>query len=181
MEAFSYKAVEKALAIVHLVPSQAMGAFRGRLQHFQRLGMVPSSPGRGRRISYEKADVCLWAFALELAEFGMDPTLIKRVLDARWPDVRPHLLESIDDRDRFFFFSPNLIGKGFPTELQQTIDKKDSVPFSITACVIADLADLEKRVVHPVGRAALAKCMSRYGMINLSRLQRDLAKALSIE
>jgi hypothetical protein len=182
MEAFSYKSVEKALAVVHLVPSQALGAFRGRLQHFQRLGMVPSSPGRGRRISYEKADICLWAFGLEFAEFGMDPTLIKRVLDGSWLSVRPHLLENIDGRDRLFFFSPNLIGKGFPKELQQTLDKRDGIPYSMTTCVITDFTDLEGRVgLHPAGRAAFAKLVSRYGLINLSRLRQDVEKALSTE
>jgi hypothetical protein len=182
METFSYKSVEKALAAVHLVPPQAMGAFRGRLQHFQRLGMVPSSPGRGRRISYEKADILLWAFGLELAEFGMDPSLIKRVIDANWLSVKSYLLEGEDSRDRLFFFSPNLIGEGFPKELQQTLDKRMGVPFSMTTCVIHELSDLKKMVsLHPAGRLVLAKLMSRYGIINLTHVQSKVEKALLTE
>jgi hypothetical protein len=180
VETFSYKTVERALADVHHIGQDAMGAFRGRLQHFQRLGMVPSSPGRGRKISYEKADVFLWAFGLELAEFGMDPTLIKRLLDVYWPSVRPHLLEKAAGLGRFFFFSPSLIGKDVPMTLQQTSDKPHGVPFSVTACVISRLSDLDKLAgKHPNARLSLARFMSRYGMINLSRLRRDVEVALS--
>ena len=61
MEMFTYKEVERALAAVHQISPSAMGAFRGRIKHFQRLGLVPSSPGKGRKISYRLEDVYVWA------------------------------------------------------------------------------------------------------------------------
>jgi hypothetical protein len=74
---YTYAEVERALAAVHDVPPSAMGAFRGRIKHFQRLGLVPSSPGKGRKISYRLEDVYMWAVCLEFEEFGIDPVIIK--------------------------------------------------------------------------------------------------------
>ena len=77
---FTYSKVERALAAVHKISPSAMGAFRGRIKHFQRLGLVPSSPGKGRKISYSLEDVYMWAMCLELQEFGIDPIIIKEFL-----------------------------------------------------------------------------------------------------
>jgi hypothetical protein len=176
---FSYKQVEKALADVHFVPEDAMGAFRGRLQHFQRLGMVPSTPGRGRKISYERAAVFFWAFALELAEFGMDPKVIKHILDTIWPAVRPYLIEDHNGPDRYFFFSPRLIGKDAPKNLQQSLSRPRGVPYSLAFQIIFDLADLDKPPRTAAARAYVTQAKNRYGLINLGSLRRDVEKALS--
>src|SRR5687767_1130058 len=81
---FSYGQVEAALAKAHRVDAAAMGAFRGRIKHFRLLGVVPSSPGTGRKISYERPHIYAWAFCLELAEFGIDPKIIVGVWDKYW-------------------------------------------------------------------------------------------------
>ena len=73
---YSYKVVEAALGRLHEVNDETLGAFRGRIKHFQRMGLVPSSPGKGKRIEYAFGDVCAWAFCLELEEFGMDPSAL---------------------------------------------------------------------------------------------------------
>jgi hypothetical protein len=176
---YSYNQVEKALAHVHFIPEDAMGAFRGRLQHFQRLGMVPSTPGRGRKISYQKADVFFWAFALELAEFGMDPKVIKQILDIIWPEVRPYLIEDNNGPDHSFFFSPGLIGKDFPRDLQQSLNRPHGVPYSLPFQIISDLADLEKPARTADALAYVARAKNRYGLINVSSLRRRVEKALS--
>jgi hypothetical protein len=178
-EVFSYKAVEASLARVHLIPQKALGAFRGRLQHFQRLGMVPSSPGRGRRISYERSDIYLWAVALEFAEFGMDPQVIKLVLDAYWRDIQPQFLTPPAGSDRFLYFHPRLLAKGFPRELQQSPDNRDGAPFTITVRVLLDVSELDQIVRHPFAQPELQRLKSRYAMINLSQLQREIETALA--
>ena len=75
---FRYAVVEHALMAVHGFVEQKKGAFRARLIHFQRLKIVPASPGKGRRIAYRREDIFRWAIALEFAEFGMAPTELRK-------------------------------------------------------------------------------------------------------
>ena len=84
---FAYAVVEQALMAVHRFVEQRRGAFRARLVHFQRLKIVPASPGKGRRIAYRREYIYRWAVALEFAEFGIDPSEIKKILDMR---LAPH-------------------------------------------------------------------------------------------
>lgn len=72
-----YKEVEAILARVNGVRDSALPAFKGRIIHLQRLGISPSSPGRGAKISYSVYDVLLWAYCFELEQFGIDPKMIK--------------------------------------------------------------------------------------------------------
>jgi hypothetical protein len=77
----TYGQVEAVLAKMHHINADAMGAFRGRIRHFQRVGIVPASPGRGKKISYEMRDLLMWGYCLEFAQLGMDPTVIKSIVD----------------------------------------------------------------------------------------------------
>ena len=52
----------------------------GRIKHFQRLGLAPESPGKGRKISYKIENVYSWVICLEQAEFALDPSLIKTIM-----------------------------------------------------------------------------------------------------
>jgi hypothetical protein len=93
------------------------GALRGRIKHFQRLGISPRRPGKGRTIDYETKDVLRWAIALEFAEFGIDPTIIKPALHLAetvlaerqdqhdenvWLVFTTHLMSHPADRGRWF-------------------------------------------------------------------------------
>jgi hypothetical protein len=77
---YTYGRVERALAQVFNVRSERMGALRGRIKHFQRVGISMSSPGKGKKIEYSFENVFRWALALEFSEFGIDPTLIAKIL-----------------------------------------------------------------------------------------------------
>lgn len=105
---FRYAEVQAALAGLHGAYPDHMGAFRGRLQHFQRLGMAPASPGRGKAIVYAFEDVARWAFALELSECGIDPARIARLLPWAWLKVGPFLCDP-HEGEKVFFASPMLM------------------------------------------------------------------------
>ena len=170
---FGYAVVEKALMAVHGFAEQKRGAFRARLIHFQRLKVVPSAPGKGRRIAYRMEDIFRWAIALEFAEFGIDPTEIKKILDLNWPRIAQAVLELNIDRDKYLFFHPNLLGRLSREDERETSEKRGA-PYSVTTEIISDLAELNQQAKTDQARAALDRFRARYGMINLSRLRRQV-------
>jgi hypothetical protein len=62
---------------------------------------VPQSPGKGKKIPYEKKDVYNWAIGLEFAEFGLDPTVIKPFIEAHGHFIQRYL---DDCPDKYLFF-----------------------------------------------------------------------------
>jgi hypothetical protein len=176
-DTFRYAVVEQALMAVHGFLERKRGAFRARLIHFQRLKIVPASPGKGRRIAYRREDIFRWAIALEFAEFGMDPTEIKKILDANWKRIAPPLLELKDEADTYLFFHPALLGRLSPED-EREISGRPGAPYSITITILSDPADLDKEVKTNEGKASIDRFRARYGMINLSRLRRKVEENL---
>jgi hypothetical protein len=163
---YSYGQVESALAAVHRIPPKAVGAFKGRIKHFQRIGIVPASPGKGKRIDYALTDVYLWGFCLELAEFGMDPVTIKKIADKIWNSVYYTAFGPEADSDLYFFFHPALLVKDSAAELME------SISFSIDSDLAAGLAKT------PPAKETATRFRARYAAINLSKLRRDINSAL---
>jgi hypothetical protein len=170
---FGYAVVEQALMAVHGFVEQKRGAFRARLIHFQRLKIVPASPGRGRRIAYRREHIFRWAIALEFAEFGLDPTEIKKILDLNWSHIAPFVLEATDGPDKYLFFHPNLLGR-LSREDERETSVKPGAPYSATIDIICDLAELDQHAKTEQARAAIDRFRARYGMINISRLHRQV-------
>jgi hypothetical protein len=73
---YSYAQVEDALVALFGVPASALGGFRGRVRHLQRIGLIDVAPGKGRRISYSPMQANEWMLALYLADLGVDPVVI---------------------------------------------------------------------------------------------------------
>ena len=175
---FGYAAVEKALMAVHDFGKQKRGVFKGRLIHFQRLKIVRAAPGKGRRIAYRREDIFRWAIALEFAEFGIDPTEIKKILDLNWPRIADAVLELSADRDRYLFFHPSLLGRLSSEDERETSDKPGA-SYSVTTAIVSDIAELDRHAKTDQARASLDRYRARYGMINLSRLRRQVEANLS--
>jgi hypothetical protein len=170
---FGYAVVEQALMTVHRFVERKRGAFRARLIHFQRLKIVPAAPGKGRRIAYRREDIFRWAIALEFAEFGIDPTEIKKILDMNWPQIVRVVLESEDGPDKYLCFHPNLLGR-LSREDERETSHNPGAPYSVTIKIISDLAELNQEANTDQARAFLDRFRARYGMINLSRLRRQV-------
>jgi hypothetical protein len=113
--AYNYAIVEAALAKVHKIGEGSMGAFRARIQHLQKLGIVPARPGKGKRVAYTQEDILLWAFCLELSEIGISPSAIKDIVAKYWVHygIRDcfHQNPEKDDIDRYLLLDPNLLNE----------------------------------------------------------------------
>lgn len=160
---YTYGQVEAALAKVHKIPPERFGAFRGRIKHFQRIGLVPSSPGRGKRISYEDNDIYLWAFALQLSEFGIDPIIIKRVVDDMQFHALRAFLETTGD-DWTFIMYPN-----FMSGMSTDFDKR-TTQNAIPSYEFVQLGKIEL--------SEMLSLSPRVAMVNTGAVSRTLKEAL---
>ena len=67
---------EKALARLHGIKPENEQAFHARIGNLKKLGAVPSA-SRGKRLSYTLADIEILAFCTALAEYRLDPSIIR--------------------------------------------------------------------------------------------------------
>jgi hypothetical protein len=70
---FSYSELEVAMRQLHNVPRGREGTFKARIRNFQRIGLIPSAPGKGQQIEYTIVDAITWALCFEFAEVGLLP------------------------------------------------------------------------------------------------------------
>jgi hypothetical protein len=133
---FTYAEAEILLARLYKADEAAQrGAFRGRLKHLQRLGIpMGSRPGKGKKVSYDRQQIYQWAFCLELEEFGIDPTVIVRIVEREWEkNILPQFITAErNEREWFLFTAPRFMSAGW--------DPWDASDFSLfLACTIDDL------------------------------------------
>ena len=99
---YTYAQVERSLARMFHLP---IGSLRGRVKHFQKLGIVRFNPGRGKKIPYTLADAFRWALALEFAEFGIDPNIIATIMSClEWKTIDGVILD-----DEYLVIYPAII------------------------------------------------------------------------
>jgi hypothetical protein len=108
MSGFSYAVAETALAKVFGADAMVQKrAFRGRLQHLRRLGLPSGGIGRGKAITYAKANIYELGFCLECEELGIIPTLAVNLLERH----RGYILNAYERAEQhfptewFFWFS----------------------------------------------------------------------------
>jgi hypothetical protein len=117
---FTYAVAETILAHLHAAEGDAQrAAFRGRLKHLKRLGIPRGiNPGRGKKIWYRYEQLFEWAFCLELAEFGIDPTVAVRLVNEHWErDILPRIFdiqeETMQKSDVYFALYPKFMTRAW--------------------------------------------------------------------
>jgi hypothetical protein len=120
---FTYAQAETILARLHDANShQQAGAFRARLKHLKKLGVpLGSHPGRGKKIDYSKEHLYQWAFCLECAQFGFDPTWTAEWLKKSWSGIyevfwrAERNLRRRADQDLFMLIEPRMMTYAWST------------------------------------------------------------------
>jgi hypothetical protein len=123
----SYAEAEHTLAFLHGVKGDVrQNAFRARLKHLKRLGIPRGiTPGSGAKIYYFEEQLFEWAFCLELAEFGIDPTVIVDLISRKWDDdILPHMATARAEAhgDLFFVAEPSVMSAALA-------GTKDTLPY----------------------------------------------------
>jgi hypothetical protein len=118
---YTYAQVERALGALLGAPARAQGSFRGRVRHFQRIGLVEVAPGKGRRIAYTHIQASEWLVALLLAEFGIDPVVIVKSIQRERRQLREWIAEANDDEalggnEVFLAAQPKLMSGAWASE-----------------------------------------------------------------
>jgi hypothetical protein len=89
---FTFSQVEAILAAAFAVAEARRGTFIARLQQLQKFGIPgQTNVGRGRKATYDAAQVMKVHLALDLLDVGLGPTLIKVLIDRAYDDERIRL------------------------------------------------------------------------------------------
>jgi hypothetical protein len=105
----SYGQVERILCDINGIRGDRVKTFRARLKHYRRIGIAPSAPGKGRVIDYSLDDIMSWAIVVELAQAGLDPTVVKRLIDVWGRSAIDTLTRADDPTIHLLIYQPALV------------------------------------------------------------------------
>ena len=106
---YSYGAVESALALVFRVSEDGIGKLQARVKNYIRIKFTPNQPGKGKAIEYTHENVVQWAVALQLQEFGLEPTQIQKQLAEHWDRIYLLSANHNPKTDTLMLFNPALM------------------------------------------------------------------------
>jgi hypothetical protein len=86
-----YSRIEAAFVSAFNVKERDVGRFRARVTFWQKGGALGVKPGKGKPIDYGPDQLHRLIFALELAECGATPAIVKRTIADLWEKrIRRH-------------------------------------------------------------------------------------------
>lgn len=167
----SYGEVFSLFAHMHQVALSKHTAFRGRLQHFQKLGFPEGvNTGRGRPAEYGPEAVASLAFALELTQMGLNPERAIALMNGHKWHIRNAFGLASRDLSRsghdpvFVYFDPLALASF------SGVDLKERAGGSLSVATWSVLKrDIDKRVGF----------WRRLALVNVSTLVVDLTGAVA--
>jgi len=111
-----YADVESGLAELYSISGEALSKFKSRIKHFQRIDLVISAPGKGKKIEYDLNHIVQWVFCFEFAEFGLTPELIKALFLRCGPTFYQGLRDNLayeNNEEQIFFVSASFLEWSF--------------------------------------------------------------------
>jgi hypothetical protein len=162
---YTYGQVERALAGLHgIPPERAAGKLRSRLKHFSRIGLTPSSPGKGQKLLYTPMDCARWAICLEFAELSTPPERVKQLLGIYGVAILKQFAGPMPKEDVIFWGEAHFFAEA-------VTGKRESYFEFIETSQVADLLK---------GTGA-RRPINRIIMMNLTHIKRELSKTLGID
>jgi hypothetical protein len=165
---FTFAQVESALMSTFGVRDESKGAFKGRINNFQKLRLVPASPGKGKKIEYTFENVLTWAVALELSEFNIDPSKILYIISilSHTPLWRSFMDDSDSTEDKYLLLHPCFVSKW------SQVTGRQAGPALIRVLAASKITAETIKGIEGKDRHR------RVAMFNFSELRRDLQTAL---
>ncbi len=185
-----YKDVEIVLARLNGITTEALSTFKGRIIHLQRVGLSPSTPGRGKKIEYTIYDLLLWAYCFELEQFGLDPTLIAKIAKAT-VSILVEAFEKVDkvNVDVLLVLYPNILTSELNNRAHAGLNILQDAPMGISIFSeeeqnVAAIFDRMKPMGEVGGQLAAKsgwprQFERRIALLNVTKLKRQLEEALS--
>ena len=136
---------------------------RARAKHFQRIGAVPTGPGKGKqRIFYSVEDIIYWALIFELAETGFPPNTASLLMKRHAWELTTYFQGPVKASDLFLYIRADLLTMHL-----------SGAPSSHYEIGVKTAEQLRRKVL---GNPDYARVV----IINLSTLKRRLGEALGI-
>jgi len=170
---YSFPQILSAFAKIHEVKQEHMLALRGKIQNYQKLGVVPFVQGRGKRVRYSLDDVYMWALCLEFSEFNVDPKIISDIVSRQWSRVNHGFFDK-GKKDWFIHFRPSFV-------VDPTLRFATAQNFNAVICQDENLKRyLSKNRTNPaVSDDTIVEFTTRHGTINVSHVRRQIDSALA--
>lgn len=164
-QTFTTSEVEDAVLALHSIPPERRSAFAGRVRNLQKAGLLPGSPGPGRRAAYDCFDVAAWVIIFALTEAGLQPSEIAPALPLVEPKVIKVFASPDGEADYFLWIRAAWLSRYLQAQA-------DQAPEPITAGVT---------LAPKLGGVLNEKGIERATVLNLSHLKRRLASILPVE
>jgi len=175
----SYGGLLAAAIATYRIPPKGVAAFRGRLGSLQRGGLLGRSPGKGKALRYTPDLIHRVVCALELAEFGVAPSVILSLVKTLWDRKLRKIFDEADDTNFvmhndagpvdvcLFICGPRLLGDAMGV---------DAVP-NVNACKLGALpGNISMVMADPTSRKGLPP---RVAAVNVTSRLRSFHRELA--
>lgn len=122
----SYREVMGVLGKFYSLPEDVIqNQLRGRVQNFQKLGIpIGLQVGKGKRIDYGRNEIYQLVLCLELAELGLLPAFIAKIIKETWEKAYWQIIKGVLKGDKFMiYYKLNLMSAGWEKRELSFVEK----------------------------------------------------------
>lgn len=165
-DVFTLKQVEAAVIALHDIPESRRSAFSGRAQNLRKVGLLPSSAGKGFHVSYDVFDLLHWVLVFEFYELGLSPAEIDMALTAVSPLAAKAFAEADAEDDKILWMNGDFFSRSMKVQAGEKPGE-----------VIVGVALASQFGSGVFGEKKIRRALT----INLSDLKRRLAAVLPVQ